>query len=90
MSRLARNFWCSIALALSDFVGFTIAMYIAIATVKICLTNGEVLVINSHIDDWMAFHVCLGLCCVAWYGSLLCYLVLDSFASLYLPQAILV
>ncbi|MEW1833288.1 hypothetical protein AB0429_48670, partial [Streptomyces sp. NPDC088196] len=68
MSRLARNFWCSIALALSDFVGFTIAMYIAIATVKICLTNGEVLVINSHIDDWMAFHVCLGLCCVAWYS----------------------
>lgn len=68
MSRLARNFWSSIALALSDFVGFTIAMYIAIAAVKVFLTNGKVLVIDGHIDDWMAFHICLGLCCVAWYS----------------------
>lgn len=51
MSRLARNFWSSIALALSDFVGFTIAMYIAIAAVKVFLTNGKVLVIDGHIDD---------------------------------------
>ncbi|MCP6307930.1 UDP-phosphate galactose phosphotransferase, partial [Klebsiella pneumoniae] len=36
--------------------------------VKVFLTNGKVLVIDGHIDDWMAFHICLGLCCVAWYS----------------------
>ena len=68
MSRLARNFWTSLALALSDFIGFTIAMYIAMVAVKVFITNGEQLVIDAHVNDWMVFHICLGLCCVAWYS----------------------
>lgn len=68
MTRLARNFWSSILLAVSDFIGFTVAIYIAIAAVKTFINNGEQLVLDGHISDWMAFHVCLGFCCVAWYS----------------------
>lgn len=68
MSRLARNFWTSISLAFSDFIGFTIAMYIAIETVKLFIEDGDKLVLDAHVTDWMAFHICLGVCCVAWYS----------------------
>lgn len=60
MSRLARNFWTSISLAFSDFIGFTIAMYIAIETVKLFIEDGDKLVLDAHVTDWMAFHICLG------------------------------
>ena len=68
MSRLARNFWTSIMLALSDFISFTIAMYIAMVVVRVFIENGDELVRDAHVNDWLVFHICLGLCCVAWYS----------------------
>lgn len=68
MTRLTRNLWASILLALSDFIGFTIAIYIAIVGVKVFIQNGEQLVHDGHINDWITFHVFLGICCVGWYS----------------------
>ncbi|HBM2917652.1 TPA: undecaprenyl-phosphate galactose phosphotransferase WbaP [Klebsiella michiganensis] len=68
MTRLARNFWTSVLLALSDFIGFTLSIYIAIAFIKSFILNGEYLVQSGHIDDWITFHICMAICCVGWYS----------------------
>lgn len=68
MTRLARNFWTSVLLALSDFIGFTISIYIAIMLVKLFMSNGIEVVHEDHINDWIALHFFLGVCCVGWYS----------------------
>ncbi|HCA1450487.1 TPA: undecaprenyl-phosphate galactose phosphotransferase WbaP [Klebsiella pneumoniae] len=68
MSRLARNFWTSILLAISDFTGFTVAIAFAIFFVKSFMNNGGHIIANSNINDWVILHTCLGICCVAWYS----------------------
>ncbi|MEB2368316.1 undecaprenyl-phosphate galactose phosphotransferase WbaP [Klebsiella pneumoniae] len=68
MTRLARNFWTGASLALSDFIGFTISIFFAVPLSKFAVSDVETLVINSHINDWVFLHICLGGCCVAWYS----------------------
>ncbi|MCW9448031.1 undecaprenyl-phosphate galactose phosphotransferase WbaP [Klebsiella michiganensis] len=68
MTRLARNFWTSVMLALSDFIGFTISIYIAIFLVNIFIPSGKHVVYVNHINDWVALHFSLGVGCVAWYS----------------------
>ncbi|HCM6593030.1 TPA: undecaprenyl-phosphate galactose phosphotransferase WbaP [Klebsiella quasipneumoniae] len=68
MTRLFKNLWTSLLLALSDFIGFTISTYIAIFFVKNFLSNGSYLVKNGQIDEWITFHICMALCCVGWYS----------------------
>ncbi|HBM2924891.1 undecaprenyl-phosphate galactose phosphotransferase WbaP [Klebsiella oxytoca] len=68
MTRLARNFWTSVMLALSDFIGFTISIYIAIFLVNVFIPSGKHVVYANHINDWVALHFCLGVGCVAWYS----------------------
>lgn len=68
MTRLARNFWTSVMLALSDFISFTSSIFIAIGLVKLLINNGERLVFEDHIHDWIALHFSLGFCCVGWFS----------------------
>lgn len=68
MTRLARNFWTSVMLALSDFISFTSSIFIAIGLVKLLINNGGQLVFEDHINDWIALHFSLGICCVGWYS----------------------
>lgn len=68
MTRLARNFWTGASLALSDFIGFTIAIFFAVPLSKFAISDAETIILNSHINDWIFLHICLGGCCVAWYS----------------------
>nr|WP_314420590.1 undecaprenyl-phosphate galactose phosphotransferase WbaP [uncultured Erwinia sp.] len=68
MTRLARNFWTSVMLALSDFIGFTASIYLAIFLVKVFISDDAVILYQEHINDWVALHLILGICCVGWYS----------------------
>ncbi|HBQ1688276.1 undecaprenyl-phosphate galactose phosphotransferase WbaP [Klebsiella aerogenes] len=68
MTRMARNIWTSILLAISDFTGFTIAIALTIIAAQHFMVYGEVSIPNNNINDWVALHICLGICCVAWYS----------------------
>ncbi|EMD1656843.1 undecaprenyl-phosphate galactose phosphotransferase WbaP [Pluralibacter gergoviae] len=68
MNKLARNFWTSILLALSDFFSFVLAAYFSIF-VNTHLTNNAIhILVDSQINDWLTLHYFLGLFCVCWFS----------------------
>ncbi|HCU1814208.1 TPA: undecaprenyl-phosphate galactose phosphotransferase WbaP, partial [Escherichia coli] len=65
---LSRNFLVSISLALSDFVSFTISIYLAIAILSISANPSESTFNIGQIDGWILLHWLLAVCCVGWYS----------------------
>ncbi|HDX2404507.1 TPA: undecaprenyl-phosphate galactose phosphotransferase WbaP, partial [Escherichia coli] len=63
-----RNFLVSISLALSDFVSFTISIYLAIAILSISANPSESTFNIGQIDGWILLHWLLAVCCVGWYS----------------------
>lgn len=68
MTRLARNFWTSIMLAISDFIGFTVSIYIAIISVNVFIYKDSTVIRENHVNDWIILHFILAVCCVGWYS----------------------
>ncbi|HHD2619836.1 TPA: UDP-phosphate galactose phosphotransferase, partial [Escherichia coli] len=68
MILLSRNFLVSISLALSDFVSFTISIYLAIAILSISANPSESTFNIGQIDGWILLHWLLAVCCVGWYS----------------------
>ncbi|MCC7953246.1 undecaprenyl-phosphate galactose phosphotransferase WbaP [Klebsiella quasipneumoniae] len=68
MILLSRNFLVSISLALSDFVSFTISIYLAIAILSVSGNPSESTFNIGQIDGWILLHWLLAVCCVGWYS----------------------
>ncbi len=68
MTLFSRNIFVSLALALSDFISFTISLYIAMGLLELITNNYTNVVQKNHLDGWIALHWLLGICCVAWYS----------------------
>lgn len=68
MTRLTRNYWVSITLSLSDFIGFILAIYIAMGILSTSFSHFNDHIPNENIDAWITLHWTLGVCSVAWFG----------------------
>ncbi|MBZ6727284.1 UDP-phosphate galactose phosphotransferase, partial [Klebsiella grimontii] len=68
MTLLGRNVLVSIALALSDFFSFTISIYLAMGLLSVSLSDYDKIIPESQTDGWVALHLLLSFCCVAWYS----------------------
>lgn len=68
MTLLGRNVLVSVALALSDFLSFTISIYLAIGLLSITLNDYDKITSVNKADGWIALHLLLAFCCVAWYS----------------------
>lgn len=68
MILLSRNFLVSMSLALSDFVSFTISIYLAIAILSVSANPTESTFNIGQIDGWILLHWLLAVCCVGWYS----------------------
>lgn len=68
MTLFGRNFLVSFALALSDFISFTISIYLAMGLLDFITSNYSHIVQGKNLDGWLALHWLLAICCVAWYS----------------------
>lgn len=68
MTLLGRSFLVSTALALSDFIGFVVSIYLAIGFVSLTSINYEGIISSNELDGWIALHWSLAFCCVGWYS----------------------
>ena len=68
MTLLGRNFIVSVALALSDFISFTVSIYLALGLLSLFSNEINTQVYGYQIEGWIALHWLLGGCCVAWYS----------------------
>ena len=68
MTAFKKNISCTIALALSDFISFIMAMYISLGLLSLTLSNFHDRVPEKEIERWIGLHWLLGFCCIAWYG----------------------
>lgn len=68
MTLLGRNFIVSVALALSDFISFTVSIYLALGLLSIFSNEANTQIYGYQIEGWIALHWLLGGCCVAWYS----------------------
>jgi Undecaprenyl-phosphate galactose phosphotransferase WbaP len=68
MTLLGRNILVSVALALSDFLSFTVSIYLAMGLLSITLSDYDKIIPQSQTDGWVALHLLLAFCCVAWYS----------------------
>lgn len=68
MTHFMRNIVCSTALAVSDFIGFTASLYIALGTLSQTLTDFSSRVPDEQIEGWIYLHWLLGIFCVSWFG----------------------
>lgn len=68
MKRLTRNVWVSMLLGLSDFIGFTLAIYVAMAVLGLIVDNFDSYIPAETTRRWVELHWTLAVCCVAWFG----------------------
>ena len=68
MTLLGRNFIVSLSLAVTDFITFTISIYLAMGIMSLSLNNYEQIVPRNQIEGWVALHWLLACCCVGWYS----------------------
>ncbi len=68
MTILGRNFLVSVTLALSDFISFTMSIYLAMGVLYLTLSNYHQIIPSSQIEGWIVLHWLLGVCCVSWYA----------------------
>ncbi|KMK01535.1 UDP-phosphate galactose phosphotransferase [Pluralibacter gergoviae] len=68
MTPFTKNLSCGLALALGDFISFTLSMYFALGVLTITLEHFTIRVPDDQIEPWIALHWLLAVICVAWYG----------------------
>lgn len=68
MTLLGRNIIVSTALALSDFISFTLSIYLAVGIMSISFGLNDNMNQYSQTEGWIALHLLLAFCCVAWYS----------------------
>ncbi|UNK74390.1 undecaprenyl-phosphate galactose phosphotransferase WbaP [Raoultella planticola] len=68
MTLLGRNILVSATLALSDFFSFTISIYLAKGLLSIILSDYDKIIPTNQTEGWIALHLLLAFCCVAWYS----------------------
>lgn len=67
MTFLTRNLWSSLLLALSDFLSFTLSLYLAKWLLSETMTHFEQRIPEAQTAGWIALHSVLAFCCVAWF-----------------------
>ena len=67
MALLSKNLLVSFTLAISDFISFTISIYLALGVMMLTSNSGGGIV-NEQIEGWLLLHFILALCCIAWYS----------------------
>lgn len=67
MKFLTRNIFASLLLALSDFLSFTISLYLAKGILSNVMTNFEQRIPYAQTSGWIALHGLLAFCCIAWF-----------------------
>lgn len=68
MTRVTRNFWVSVMLILSDFIGFTLAIYIARGILQLTLSHFSQRIPNGPTEGWINLHWGLAVCCIGWFA----------------------
>ena len=68
MTHFSKNITCSVILALADFFGFVLSLYLSLGILSVTLTHFEERVPEEQISGWIALHWLLGVCCICWYG----------------------
>ena len=68
MTRVARNFWVSTLLILSDFIGFTLAIYIAKGILLLSFSHFKQRIPDIPTEGWISLHWGLAFCCVGWFA----------------------
>lgn len=68
MTLIGRNLIVSSLLALSDFISFTISIYLAIGLLSITSNNVGQSSLTYDFNGWIVLHWFLALSCVAWYS----------------------
>lgn len=68
MTLLGRNFLVNTTLALSDFIGFIISIYLAMGLLSNTLGQNEQIIPRAQIEGWIALHWLLAFCCVGWFS----------------------
>jgi len=67
MTFLTRNLWSNLLLALSDFLSFTLSLYLAKGILSQVMTNFEQRIPAAQTSGWIVLHSLLAICCVAWF-----------------------
>lgn len=73
---------CKIFLAISDLIFFNLALWFSLGCVYFIFDEVQRFIPQDQLDTRVITHF--------YFVSSMCRLVLDSFATLYIPQAILV
>ena len=68
MTLLGRNVFVSVALALSDFLSFTISVYFALGFLSLTLNDYDKIISSQQIEGWVGLHFLLAFFCVAWFS----------------------
>lgn len=68
MTRVTRNFWVSVLLSLSDFIGFTLAIYVAMGVLNVVVEHFDDYIPAESAQGWIELHWILAICSVAWFG----------------------
>ena len=68
MKRSTRNYVVSLTLSISDLIGFTSAIYLALWILNSSISKYDSIIPNDAIDWWLSLHWTLAFCCIAWYG----------------------
>lgn len=68
MKTLGRSFLVSFALAISDFISFTVSIYLAMGLLDVTLSRNNGIIQSENLEGWVALHWLLAICCVAWYS----------------------
>ncbi|WP_336185610.1 undecaprenyl-phosphate galactose phosphotransferase WbaP [Klebsiella grimontii] len=68
MTTLGRSFLVSFALAISDFISFTVSIYLAMGLLDVTLSSNNRIIQSENLEGWVALHWLLAICCVAWYS----------------------
>ena len=68
MTLLGKNFIVSSALIISDFISFTVSIYIAMFLLSMTVNSFELDIPKDQIDGWIALHWTLAFLCIAWFS----------------------
>lgn len=68
MTLLGKNFYVSLALALSDFISFNISIYIAIGLLGFLSSAYINTLTVNFLEGWFTLHLLLGFCCIGWFA----------------------
>lgn len=68
MTRLMRNIFVSSTLMLSDFIGFTLAIYAAMEILDFVQPYNVLSIPEQPIDNWIKLHYLLAICCISWFS----------------------